>query len=193
MNTSQGEKKLGQNFASFFQNEQKNTFHLLIYVLLILEILGKIDCFDKAFKFCPLKSAKYLECKNTLFPHLCSCHSTLRQNNAVIPFWNFIWCCLPDQGSFEEILKHTGFVSTRSGIKLSSLWVKRHFFHCICYLHGHIHMCTLLLLGNLELDSATNQERCINKCHQITPFITVQFSLLLILLQLNYTSKPKPV
>lgn len=52
--------------------------------------------------------------------------------------------------------------------KLSSLGAKGSFIHRICSFHGHIHMSTLLLLGNSERDSATSQERCINKCHQIT-------------------------
>lgn len=136
----------------------------MIYIFLILDISGKINCFLKVSQILP--PSKYEESNNAPLPHLCSCHSGSGTFND--SFWKFymmlstgprlLWSNLETYWfSINEVWK----------FKLSSLWASGNFIHRICYLHGHIHMCTLLLLGNSELDSATRQERCINKCHQI--------------------------
>lgn len=140
--------------------------YLLIYVFLILYILGKIDCFHKpqTTNSAPLTSAKYVECNSILLPNLCSRHSSLGQfGDSFLKFYivlstgpRLLW------STFETYC----FSSIRIWkSKLSSLWVNRNFIHCICYLHGHIHMCTSPLLGDSEQDSDTSQERCINICH----------------------------
>lgn len=133
-------------------------------MFLILDNLGKINCFLKVPQIPP--PLKYIECNNTLLPHLCSCHNGSGQFNDC--FWKF-YMMLSTGPRLLWISFETYWFSINEvwKFKLSSWWVNGNFIHCICYLHGHIHMCTLLLLRNSEPDSAIRQEKCINKCHRI--------------------------
>lgn len=137
----------------------------MVSIFPILDILGKRVCFHKVLRILP--ASKYIDCNNTLLPHLCSCHNSSGPlNDSFLKFYMRL--------STGPRLLRSNFETYWFSInevwkfKLSSLWANGNFIHCICYLHGHIHMCTLLLLGNSKLDFATSQERCINKCHQIT-------------------------
>lgn len=155
MNTSRVKNSFRIKFQYFLsKRKEKKPLYLLIYIFLILDISGKINCFLKVSQILP--PSKYKECNNAPFPHLCSCHSGSGTFND--SFWKFyMMLSTGPRLLWNNLETHWFSIKEVWKFKLSSLWANGNFIHCICYLHGHIHMCTLLLLGNSELDSATRQ------------------------------------
>lgn len=156
--------------------KRKKNFLCVDIFLSHLRYFGQINSFHKPPKFSPLKCAKYIEWNNIILPYLGTWHSSLVQfRNSSLK----LHIVSSTQPRLHWSNLETYWFSTNQvwKFKLAVQWVNGNFIHCICYLHGHIHMCALLLLGNSELDSASNQERCINKCHHITSVITAHFFL----------------